>query len=94
MAHGGLPPLAAFLAQGEDKALQAIPDYSSRELRFLALNEKVVHLDDMVLRRTSIAELGLLSSDVLPRIASETAAALGWTSEHTRHEMKRTSAIL
>ena len=41
-----------------DASLQSLPSYSRREIAFLAQCEKVVHLDDLLLRRSMLAMLG------------------------------------
>jgi len=43
---------------GPDAPLACHAGYSRREIEFLALNERVVHLDDLILRRTLMALLG------------------------------------
>ncbi len=67
----------------EDRPLRSLPAYSTGEIKWLARNELVVRLDDMFLRRTSIAFVGAMTGDVLTELADIVGEVLGW-SEHTR----------
>ena len=51
----------AAYQDGEDTPLKHYPDMTRRELAFLAEKEKVVHLDDLILRRSLMAYLGHLN---------------------------------
>lgn len=86
--------IASFTVSGDDAPLVSLPQYSRREVRYLAENEKVVHLDDFLLRRTLIAMLGYASGDVLREIASILADALSWSDEQSRQEIERAARIL
>src|SRR5690606_38187870 len=50
--------VAEYISAGEDDMLAHVPGYSRREVMFITRHEKVVHLDDFVLRRSLIAMLG------------------------------------
>ena len=58
-----------------------LPDYSSGELRHLAATEDVVHLDDILLRRTSIAFIGAATAEALAEVADAIAPVLGWDAD-------------
>jgi glycerol-3-phosphate dehydrogenase len=60
--------------------------YSSAEIDYLCRNEQVIHLGDLVLRRTDLAITGRLSSAVLDALAEGAATALGWSSERVAVE--------
>lgn len=60
--------IAEFIANGEDAPLQTLPTYTQREIRFLIEQEKVVHVDDLLLRRTLIAMLGQVTPAVLDEL--------------------------
>lgn len=79
--------IAEFIIAGDDEPLQHLPDYSRREILFLATHEKVVHLDDLLLRRTLIAMLGQLTRPLLDEIADILAKGLGWSAEKKRNEI-------
>ena len=55
---------------GEDRPLNSLPDYSIEELSWIAGNERVGELDDLLFRRTSIAISGRLTEKVRSEIAS------------------------
>jgi glycerol-3-phosphate dehydrogenase len=83
-----------FLSHEADTPLRSLPDYTQREIAFLVQHEKVVHLDDLLLRRTSLAKLGRLSQAAVEEIASVAARAAGWGAERTRSEIERLRRIL
>ncbi|MTE24640.1 glycerol-3-phosphate dehydrogenase/oxidase [Microbacterium sp. ZXX196] len=66
-----------FVSEGEDAPL-ADGDVSTRELEWMVREEHVVHLTDVVLRRTSLAFTGHASDDALTGIAGALADLLGW----------------
>ena len=86
--------IAMFISQGQDKPLAALKTYSEREIGFLLLHEKVVHLDDLILRRTHIAKLGLLTHPLLKELNELAASFLNWDAEQKAAEMQRTMKIL
>jgi glycerol-3-phosphate dehydrogenase len=86
--------VAGFIAEGTDQPLRALPGYSLRELHFIATHEKVIHLDDFILRRSMLAMLGHLSRQALTETAEALAAVLGWTAEQKEAEVARTLSIL
>ena len=85
---------AAFIAADADQSLQCHPYFSQREIAFLALHERVAHLDDLILRRTSLAMLGELNAELLAELADMTGAALGWSEAVRQAEVERTCALL
>jgi glycerol-3-phosphate dehydrogenase len=70
------------------------PDYTVEELNFLVRHEQVVHLADLVMRRTALAITGALSSRGLIQIAEIAACALGWTEDGKQEELRKTQAML
>lgn len=86
--------VALFISQGEDKPLQNLSEYSEREIGFLVTREKVIHLADLILRRTHIAKLGLLTLPALKELNEITASFLGWDADQKAAEMQRTLQIL
>jgi len=79
---------------GTDRLLLTLPDYSLREIIFVVSHEKVLHLDDFILRRSMLAMLGHLSREMLDELAEALANALGWTKEQKEAEVERTLSIL
>lgn len=62
----------------DDVALQTLPDFSRDELRYLASTEQVVHLDDVLMRRTAIAFTGAATPESAAEVAAVIAPILGW----------------
>ena len=69
--------------------LRTVPEYSTGELRHLARGEQAVHLDDMLLRRTSLAFLGQADADTAREIADAVAPVLGWDAATVDAEVAR-----
>ena len=86
--------VAQYIAAGADAPLDDAPDYSQRELLFLAEHEKVVHLDDLLLRRTLLAMLGLVTGRVLRQAGQIMGSVQGWSAERGEAEIQRTINIL
>lgn len=87
-------PLALYLADGEDAPLLSLPDWSRREIRWLAEREKIVHLDDLVLRRSSLAMRGLLTRAAVVELAEALGDVLGWSLERRQAEAGRLIELL
>ncbi|GEB44589.1 MULTISPECIES: glycerol-3-phosphate dehydrogenase/oxidase [Microbacterium] len=74
-----------------------VPDaagYYREELAFIAKNEQVVHLIDVLLRRTHLAFVGGMTERTLREVAEAVAEPLGWDSAHVDEEVARTTEIL
>lgn len=74
--------------------LKNAPTYSEEEIGWIVLNERVVHLQDIVMRRTALAITGQLSSTDLARVAEVAAAVLYWDSTRVQDELRSTKAAL
>lgn len=81
--------IAAIADDADDTELVHAPGYSTAELRLLATSEDVVHLDDLLLRRTSIAFVGGASEAAIAEIAAAVAPVLGWDAATTAAETER-----
>jgi len=86
--------VATFINRGTEHILKSLPDYSLREIAFLAQHEKVIHLDDLVLRRSMLAMLGRLTRESIGELAAILCDAQGWTTEQRTAEVARTLSIL
>jgi glycerol-3-phosphate dehydrogenase len=71
--------VATYMSAGNDAPLEQLPDYTRREIEFIARNEKVMWLEDFLQRRSLIAMLGNTNSNVIMEIAGIVAATLDWT---------------
>ncbi|RUU02430.1 glycerol-3-phosphate dehydrogenase/oxidase [Mesorhizobium sp. USDA-HM6] len=69
-------------------------DYTLAEIDWLARNARVVHLADIVMRRTVLAITGRLSRRDLEQIADTAATALAWNAERREKELEATSKEL
>ncbi|MGE6781932.1 FAD-dependent oxidoreductase [Ensifer adhaerens] len=85
--------IADFIAAGVDHALPH-PDYSARELQFLIRNEAVEHLDDLLLRRTTLAISGELSLDMVDAVLVLLASERHWPQARAATERKRFLTLL
>ncbi len=86
--------VAAFIAAGDDAPLAARADYSRREIAYLAQEEMIVHVDDLLLRRSLLAMLGQLSLPLVQELAEVLGEALGWSAEQVQAELERTVTLM
>lgn len=85
--------IADYIAAGTDHALPH-PDYSARELLFLIRNEAVEHLDDLLLRRTTLAISGELSLDMTDAVLALLATEKHWSPVQVVAERKQFLTLL
>ena len=69
-------------------------DYSEQEIAWIAKNEDVIHLADIVIRRTQIAVCGALTLAGLTEIASVAGRALAWDTCRIADEVAATCKVL
>lgn len=81
-------PVARFIAQKPDRALPH-PGYSVREMQYLIDAEAVEHLDDLLLRRTTLAISGELSAAMADAVLDVLAAEKGWSPKRADEERDR-----
>jgi glycerol-3-phosphate dehydrogenase len=86
--------IADFCGQEPDDLLVHHTGYSRREIAYLALHERVVHLDDLLLRRSLIGWLDHLTDDLVDELSAVLQNALGWTDDARRAEVQRARDIL
>ena len=86
--------VATFMNGGTDQILTTLPDYTRRELHFLVQHEKILHLDDFLLRRSMLAMLGRVRREMVEELADLFANFLGWNAEQRNAEVTRTLSIL
>jgi glycerol-3-phosphate dehydrogenase len=82
--------LLAHEAANPAPSLADAPDYTLAEMDWIVRNENVVHLEDLVMRRTALAITGRLSRRDLESIADMAAAALGWVPARREAELATT----
>lgn len=78
--------IAAIADDADDTELTHLAGYSTAELRHLAATEDVVHVADLLLRRTSIAFTGGASAAAVREIAEVVAPVLGWDADRVGAE--------
>lgn len=71
-----------------------VASHFTEELEHLVREEDVVHLDDLILRRTMIAKLGLLSDKSLSAIAELVKHVKGWSENTKMQEIERARKLL
>ncbi|WP_112310204.1 glycerol-3-phosphate dehydrogenase/oxidase [Pseudogemmobacter bohemicus] len=69
--------------------LSDAPGYSLQELGWIIRNEQVVHLEDLVKRRTALSVTGILTDASLEQAAGVAAAALNWDEARRSQEIAR-----
>ncbi|GAA1059474.1 glycerol-3-phosphate dehydrogenase/oxidase [Agromyces bracchium] len=87
----------AIIEGVEDAAetpLADAPGYSREEIAWLAANERVVHLIDVVLRRTSLAFTGAVSGPLLDELADVVGGVLGWDAATRAAEVRDARTVL
>ena len=78
----------------QSKPLQTIQEIIRGELVWILEGEDVLHLDDLILRRTTLAKQGKISPESLEEIAEICAAVRGWSSEEKAAEIERYQEIM
>ena len=84
--------IAGIATDPRDAPLAGAPEYSTGELRHLARTEAVQHLDDLLMRRTSLAFVGSASPEVAREVADAVAGVLGWDETAAAGEVARALA--
>ena len=78
---------AVAAEEGRDPVLLRGTDLSEGEIRHIAGTEKVVHLEDIVLRRTTLGVTGQASRAVIARTAEVAGEVLGWDAARCGEEI-------
>ncbi|HRF97397.1 MAG TPA: FAD-dependent oxidoreductase, partial [Aggregatilineales bacterium] len=91
---GRAEDIIAFCQAEADAPLECVPDYTHREIVFLAQNEKIAHLEDLLLRRSLLAMLGKIDGAGLAELAHILAGVLGWNTKRTRQEIEQARQLL
>jgi glycerol-3-phosphate dehydrogenase len=76
------------LGRDDDEALDRACPITAAEIVFLVRHEFVVELSDLLLRRTSLAIRGEVSTALIQRIANIAATELGWNQTRARREVE------
>jgi glycerol-3-phosphate dehydrogenase len=84
----------AYLDAEPDHALRSTRELSVRELEFMAANEQVGHLVDVLIRRTSLAFRGLVTGELLNEVAEVLSVPLKWDAAARGAEIKHAQDVL
>jgi glycerol-3-phosphate dehydrogenase len=83
------------IGAGKDAApIKTDPHYRRDEIAAMAKREKIVHLDDLLLRRTLLGYLGQLTLPMVEELANALGDVLGWSGMQERTEVERAIDIL
>lgn len=80
---------AEAVAATDDTPLGSLPDYSVGEIEWIAATDDIVHLADLVYRRSTIGLLGNATTGTLSELAAITGRVLGWDVERQNNEITR-----
>jgi glycerol-3-phosphate dehydrogenase len=86
--------VAKYLVAAPDAPLKSLEGWSRREVEFLVTREKAVHVDDLLLRRSTLAWLGNVSKSLVEGLAEIMGNCLGWSGEQKKVEVQRTLQLL
>ena len=93
LARYGTRALAVIdaIVDDDDAPLVSDPSFSTGEIRYIAANESVVHLIDVVLRRTNHAFTGDVSLPLLVELSALVGGVLGWSESRAAAEVQATA---
>ena len=83
---------AEAFAAGDQTPLESLPDYTAGEIERIAAMEQVVHLADLICRRSTIAIRGLATPTALGELAEIVGRVLGWDPERKEREIQHAAA--
>ncbi|GAA4061612.1 glycerol-3-phosphate dehydrogenase/oxidase [Agromyces indicus] len=86
--------LIAAVEDGPETPLVGHDGYSREEIAWITRHERVVHLADVVFRRTSLAFTGALTPALLDELADVVGGVLGWDEGTHRAEVEATRSVL
>ncbi len=83
------------IGAGKDaRAIKTDPHYTRGEISEMAMREKIIHLDDLLLRRTLLGYLGQLTRLLVEEMANALGDSLGWDGLQKKAEVMCTLEIL
>ena len=86
--------VAKFVKATSTEPLQSLPGWTVGEVRFLVEREKAVHVDDLLIRRSTLAWLGQVSRPLVDELVEIMSASLGWNAGQKQAEVARTLKVL
>lgn len=79
----------ALAEEGGTTPLVSLSTFLHGEIRYICENEFVVHLDDLIFRRSTLALEGRATEALVAEVASIAAPLLGWSDARTNEEIER-----
>jgi glycerol-3-phosphate dehydrogenase len=86
--------VARFIEETSAEPLKNLAGWTVGEVRFLVEREKAVRIDDLLIRRSTLAWLGNVSRPLVEELADIMAASLGWRAEQKQAEIAHTLKVL
>ena len=86
--------VARYLHAAGVEPLSTNPGWTRQEVEFLVEHEKVLHMEDLLLRRSTLAWLGQVSLPLVDELSGIMGAKLGWTTDQKMDEKARTLHVL
>lgn len=86
--------IAVFINKTNGKPLKSIKNWNSGELVYILRNEKPIHLEDIFVRRSTIAWLGNVSKEVIDEFAEIMADEYNWSRAKKEEEIKRATDFI
>lgn len=83
-----------YLKAGPDRPFESTRELSTREVAFMAEEEQIGHLVDVLIRRTSLAFRGLVTAELLQELATSLAEPMGWDSVRKAEEIRHAEDTL
>ena len=83
-----------YITEKGDVQLASNSEFSRTEIEYIVTYESVVHLPDLLLRRTSLAFTGAITSALLLELADILAGKLGWDTAARESELAETRRML
>ena len=84
----------AIRASDTDRPLATTSLLTTGEVDFLVDSEFVLHLDDVILRRTELAFIGAITEATIDELGQVVGERLGWSDEKRQAEVEATIATL
>jgi glycerol-3-phosphate dehydrogenase len=79
---------------GEDAPLRNSSEYTVLEMEHIIASESVVHISDVLLRRTNLAFTGAITVELLEELVEIAASVLGWQQERRADEIRHATTLL
>ena len=86
--------IARYIKAKKDEPLKSKPNWTRREVEFLVECEKAVHVDDILLRRSTLAWLGEATRPLVDELAEIMGDLLGWKADQKKAEVKHALEVL